>query len=165
MSGDLFISLLAATILAGTPLLYATLGEMLTERSGVLNLGVEGMMLLGAFFAFFVEMKTGNHWLAVLAAGLGTGCIGLLHGVACLVFQGNQTVSGLALTIFGVGLSDYLGAVILHSEIDDVDVDFDLTQGYLENRDYVQFRVYQKSMVQKVLHLKDMEKISVVNIF
>ena len=110
MSGDLFISLLAATILAGTPLLYATLGEMLTERSGVLNLGVEGMMLLGAFFAFFVEMKTGNHWLAVLAAGLGTGCIGLLHGVACLVFQGNQTVSGLALTIFGVGLSDYLGA-------------------------------------------------------
>ena len=79
MSGDLFISLLAATILAGTPLLYATLGEMLTERSGVLNLGVEGMMLLGAFFAFFVEMKTGNHWLAVLAAGLGTGCIGLLR--------------------------------------------------------------------------------------
>ena len=63
------------------------------------------------------------------------------------------------------GISDYLGAVILHSEIDDVDVDFDLTQGYLENRDYVQFRVYQKSMVQKVLHLKDMEKISVVNIF
>ena len=54
MSVDLFISLLAATILAGTPLLYATLGEMLTERSGVLNLGVEGMMILGAFFAFFV---------------------------------------------------------------------------------------------------------------
>ncbi len=109
MSVDLFISLLAATILAGTPLLYATLGEMLTERSGVLNLGVEGMMILGAFFAFFVELKTGNHWLAVLAAGLGAACTGMLHGIVCLVFQGNQTVSGLALTIFGVGLSDYLG--------------------------------------------------------
>lgn len=110
MNWDLFISLLAATVLAGTPLLYATLGEMLTERSGVLNLGVEGMMILGAFFAFFVELKTGNHWLAALAAGLGVGCIGLLHGVVCLLFQGNQTVSGLALTIFGVGLSDYLGS-------------------------------------------------------
>ena len=61
--------------------------------------------------------------------------------------------------------SAFLGTVILHSEIDDVDVDFDLTQGYLENGDYTQFRVYQKSMVQKVLHLKDMERISVVNIF
>ncbi|HJB65900.1 MAG TPA: ABC transporter permease [Candidatus Mailhella merdavium] len=109
MSWDLFVSLLAATILAGTPLLYATLGEMLTERSGVLNLGVEGMMILGAFFAFIVELKTGNHWLAVFAAGLGTACIGMLHGVVCLIFRGNQTVSGLALTIFGVGLSDYLG--------------------------------------------------------
>ncbi len=109
MSFDLFISLLAATILAGTPLLYATLGEMLTERSGVLNLGVEGMMILGAFFAFYVQWKTGNPWLATILAGLGVACIGLVHGIVCLVFQGNQTVSGLALTIFGVGLSDYLG--------------------------------------------------------
>lgn len=109
MSWDLFISLLAATVLAGTPLLYATLGELITERAGVLNLGVEGLMILGAFFAFIVQYKTGNPWLATLAAGLGAGCIGLLHGTVCLVFQGNQTVSGLALTILGVGLSDYLG--------------------------------------------------------
>lgn len=109
MEMSALISLLAATVLAGTPLLYATLGEIITERSGVLNLGVEGMMILGAFFAFIVQYKTGNAWLATLAAGLGVGCIGLIHGMICLVFQGNQTVSGLALTIFGVGLSDYLG--------------------------------------------------------
>ena len=110
MTWDIFVALLAATVLAGTPLLYATMGELITERSGVLNLGVEGMMIMGAFFAFIVQFKTGNPWLATLAAGLGAACIGLLHGVVCLVFQGNQTVSGLALTIFGVGLSDYLGA-------------------------------------------------------
>jgi len=110
MTWDIFIALLAATVLAGTPLLYATLGELVTERSGVLNLGVEGMMIMGAFFAFIVQYRIGNPWLATLAAGLGAGCLGLLHGVVCLVFQGNQTVSGLALTIFGVGLSDYLGA-------------------------------------------------------
>ena len=109
MNGDLILSLLAATVLAGTPLLYATLGEIVTERSGVINLGVEGMMILGAFFAFIEQLHTGNALLAALAAGLGAGCVGLLHGVVCLIFQGNQTVSGLALTIFGVGLSDYLG--------------------------------------------------------
>ena len=102
MNGDLILSLLAATVLAGTPLLYATLGEIVTERSGVINLGVEGMMILGAFFAFIVQLHTGNAWLAALAAGLGAGCVGLLHGVVCLIFQGNQTVSGLALTIFGL---------------------------------------------------------------
>lgn len=110
MTWDIFVALLAATVLAGTPLLYATMGELVTERSGVLNLGVEGMMIMGAFFAFIVQFKTGNPWLAALAAGLGAGCLGLVHGLVCLVFQGNQTVSGLALTIFGVGLSDYLGA-------------------------------------------------------
>ena len=110
MTWDIFVALLAATVLAGTPLLYATMGELITERSGVLNLGVEGMMIMGAFFAFIVQFKTGNPWLAALAAGLGAGCLGLIHGVVCLIFQGNQTVSGLALTIFGVGLSDYLGA-------------------------------------------------------
>lgn len=110
MTWDIFVALLAATVLAGTPLLYATMGELITERSGVLNLGVEGMMIMGAFFAFIVQFKTGNPWLATLAAGLGAAALGLVHGLVCLVFQGNQTVSGLALTIFGVGLSDYLGA-------------------------------------------------------
>lgn len=109
MTYELIISILAATVQAGTPVLFATLGEIVTERSGVLNLGVEGLMLLGAFFAFIIQYKTGNPWVAALGAGLVVGCISLLHGVICLIFQGNQTVSGLALTIFGVGLADYLG--------------------------------------------------------
>lgn len=109
MSPELLISILASTVQAGTPVLYATLGEIITERSGVLNLGVEGLMILGAFFGFIVQYTTGNPWLATLAAGLGVGCLALLHGMVCLVFQGNQVVSGLALTIFGVGLADYLG--------------------------------------------------------
>lgn len=109
MTYELIISILAATVQAGTPVLFATLGEIVTERSGVLNLGVEGLMLLGAFFAFIIQYKTGNPWVAAFGAGLIVGGISLLHGVICLIFQGNQTVSGLALTIFGVGLADYLG--------------------------------------------------------
>lgn len=109
MSYELLISILAATVQAGTPVLFATLGEIVTERSGVLNLGVEGLMLLGAFFGFIIQYSTGNPWLAAAGAGLAVGIISMLHGVICLIFQGNQTVSGLALTIFGVGLADYLG--------------------------------------------------------
>lgn len=109
MNYDLVISILAATVQAGTPVLFATLGEIVTERSGVLNLGVEGLMLLGAFFGFIIQYTTGNPWLAALGAGCATGVVALLHGFICLVFQGNQVVSGLALTIFGVGLADYLG--------------------------------------------------------
>ncbi|MCT4533973.1 ABC transporter permease [Halodesulfovibrio sp.] len=109
MGLELIIPILAATIQSGTPILYATLGEMLTERSGVLNLGVEGMMIFGAFFAFVISYYTGNPWLAFACAGILAGILGLAHAVVCLVFQGNQVVSGLALTILGVGLADFLG--------------------------------------------------------
>ncbi len=109
MDTALLLSILAATVQSGTPILYATLGEMFTERSGVLNLGVEGMMIVGAFTAFLATHLTGNPWAGVLAAGLCGGGLSLLHGVVCLVFQGNQVVSGLALTILGLGLADFLG--------------------------------------------------------
>ncbi|MEG2004792.1 MAG: ABC transporter permease [Bilophila sp.] len=108
-SPEIIIPVLVSTVQAGTPVLYATLGEMLTERSGVLNLGVEGLMIMGAFFGFILQYSTGNPWLATLGAGLGVGALALIHGVVCLIFQGNQVVSGLAVTIFGVGLADYLG--------------------------------------------------------
>ncbi len=109
MSLDIIIPLLAATVQSGTPVLYATLGEIFTEKSGVLNLGVEGVMLLGALAAFSVSLATGSPWLGFLAAG-GIGVVAaLLHGIVCLWFQGNQVVSGLALTILGTGLADYLG--------------------------------------------------------
>ncbi len=109
MSMELLIPILAATVQSGTPILFATLGEMLTERSGVLNLGVEGMMIFGAFGAFLFTHFTGNPWIGLCMAGLFAGLLGLVHGVVCLVFQGSQVVSGLALTILGVGLADYLG--------------------------------------------------------
>lgn len=110
---EFLVSILAATVQSGTPVLYATLGEMFTERAGVLNLGVEGLMITGAFIAFIVVYSTGNPWLAALAAGAGAALFAAIHGLICLVFQGNQVVSGLALTIFGLGFADYLGTPYL----------------------------------------------------
>ena len=109
MSADLLVPLLAAAVVSGTPILYATLGEMLTEKAGVLNLGVEGIMLLGCLVAYLTAKITGNPVLAFIAAGVAGGLIASLHGLVCLIFQGNQVVSGLALTLFGTGLANYFG--------------------------------------------------------
>lgn len=109
MSIDILIPLLAAAVQSGTPILYATLGEIFTERSGILNLGVEGIMIIGALTGFLVAKITGNPYLAFIAAGFAGSCAASIHGLVCLVFQGNQVVSGLALTILGVGLANYLG--------------------------------------------------------
>lgn len=109
MSIDILIPLLAAAVQSGTPILYATLGEIFTERSGILNLGVEGIMIIGALTGFLVAKITGNPYLAFIAAGFAGTCAASIHGLVCLVFRGNQVVSGLALTILGVGLANYLG--------------------------------------------------------
>jgi simple sugar transport system permease protein len=109
MELGIVVPLLAAAVQSGTPILYATLGEILTERSGVLNLGVEGIMLMGAFAAFLTAKLTGNPVLGFMAGGLFGALLAGLHGVVCLGFQGNQVVSGLALTILGTGLANYLG--------------------------------------------------------
>jgi ABC-type uncharacterized transport system permease subunit len=113
MNTELIVPLLAAAIQSGTPILYATLGEILTEKSGVLNLGVEGMMITGALAAFVTAQATGNPGLAFLVAGLIGAAIGAIHAIVCLWFLGNQVVSGLALTIFGMGLADYLGTPLI----------------------------------------------------
>ncbi|MFZ0611108.1 MAG: ABC transporter permease [Desulfobacterales bacterium] len=110
MNPDMLVPLLAAAVQSGTPILFATLGEILTERSGVLNLGVEGIMLVGALAAFVTARLTGSPLAGFLAGGLcGAGLAGV-HGLVCLIFLGNQVVSGLALTILGTGLANYLGA-------------------------------------------------------
>ena len=106
---ELIIPLLAATIQSGTPILYATLGEIITERSGVINLGVEGIMLVGAFCAFITAQVTGNAVLGFIVGGVSGALLAGLHGLVCLGFQGNQVVSGLAITIMGTGLANYLG--------------------------------------------------------
>ena len=113
MNTELLIPLLAAAIQSGTPILYATLGEILTEKSGVLNLGVEGIMIVGALAAFVVAKLSGNPFLAFALAGAAGMLLAAGHGVVCLWFLGNQVVSGLALTIFGLGLADYLGTPLI----------------------------------------------------
>ncbi len=106
---DLVVSILAAAIAAGTPILFATLGEILAERSGILNLGVEGMMLMGAWAGFATAYYSGSVWLGLLAAMVTGGLLSLLHAFLSVTLQANQVVSGLALTIFGTGLSSLLG--------------------------------------------------------
>jgi len=90
-------------------LLFATLGEIFAERSGVLNLGVEGMMLIGAMSAFSVAVKTGNPWLGLLVAMLAAGLISQIHAFITITLQADQVVSGLSLTFLGAGISLVLG--------------------------------------------------------
>ncbi|MEO8285106.1 MAG: ABC transporter permease [Chloroflexota bacterium] len=103
------ISVLAAAIASGTAILYACLGEILCERAGVLNLGVEGMMLMGAVSGFAITLWTANPWLGALAAILAGGLLSLIHALLTVTLRANQVVSGLALTLFGAGLSAFLG--------------------------------------------------------
>ena len=118
MNTDLIVAIVVSAIAYGTPLVLAGLGELLTERSGVLNLGVEGMMLMGAVTGFFVSQQLGGPGWAVLvvamivAAGAG-GLMALIHAFLSITVRVNQIVSGLALTIFAgaAGLSSYVGQV------------------------------------------------------
>jgi simple sugar transport system permease protein len=101
--------LILLTLAAGTPLVYAALGELVTEKSGVLNLGVEGMMLVGAVVAFIVAATTKSPWLGVLAGMIAGAGLALVFAVVTLTLQANQVASGLALSLFGVGLSAFIG--------------------------------------------------------
>jgi len=103
------IIILQAGVASGTVLLFATLGEIFSERAGVLNLGVEGMMLMGAMAAFSATVSTGNPWLGLLMAMMLAGVLALLHGIVTIHFQADQVVSGLALTFLGTGLSLVFG--------------------------------------------------------
>jgi simple sugar transport system permease protein len=102
-------SVLAAAVPAGTALLYACLGELLCERAGILNLGVEGMMLMGALGGFAASQWAGNVWVGALGALAVGGLMASIHAILTISLRANQVVSGLALTIFGGGLSAYLG--------------------------------------------------------
>jgi len=106
---EFLITILATAITAGTPILYAALGELLAERCGILNLGVEGMMLVGAVTGFVFAVRSNDPWVGVLAAMLGGGALALVHAFLTVTLQANQVVSGLALTLFGTGLSGFIG--------------------------------------------------------
>ncbi len=104
-----FITILQAGVASGTVLLFATIGEIFAERSGVMNLGVEGMMLIGAMSAFSTAVKTGNPWLGLLVAMIAAGLISQIHAFITITLQADQVVSGLALGFLATGVSLVLG--------------------------------------------------------
>ena len=106
----LVAAITAATLGAGTPLLLAALGELVSEKSGVLNLGVEGMMLMGAAVGFAVAADSGHFLLATLCGMLAGAALALVFGFLVLTCRANQVAAGLALTIFGIGASALVGA-------------------------------------------------------
>jgi len=105
---DLFI-ILASGVATGTVLVYATVGEAFSERSGILNLGVEGMMLIGAMSAYKVTAATQNPWLGLLAAMLAAGAVSQVHAFITITLQADQVISGLALNFLATGISLVLG--------------------------------------------------------
>ena len=101
--------ILAAGVASGTILLFAALGEIFAERAGVLNLGVEGMMLVGAVAGFSVTASTSNPWVGLVVAMLAGGLLSLVHAVVTIHLRADQVISGLALTFLGTGLARVLG--------------------------------------------------------
>jgi ABC-type uncharacterized transport system permease subunit len=109
MTSSMVISFVVATLIAGTPLIYAALGELVTEKSGVLNLGIEGMMLVGAITSFIAASSTHNVWIGVGVGMVAAAGFSLIFAFVAITLQANQVAAGLALAIFGTGLSSLLG--------------------------------------------------------
>ena len=110
--------LIASLMVAATPILLAALGELVVERSGVLNLGVEGMMITGAVIGFIAAVEIGSVWAGFLAAMLGGAAMALLFGFLTQVLLSNQVATGLALTLFGLGLSSLIGQGYVGIKVD-----------------------------------------------
>lgn len=109
MTEQTIIGLIVSVIEFGTLLFLASLGELIAEKSGVLNLGVEGMMAMGGVSAFWVGVETGNPWLALAFAAFVVALFASIHGLVSVAIGADQVVSGLALTILGLGLAAFLG--------------------------------------------------------
>src|SRR4030042_2063859 len=107
------ISILSITIQSSIAVLFATVGEVFTERSGVLNLGIEGMMLMGALSGFAATYYSHSLFLGILTSLAVGGMLALIHGFFTISLRANQVVCGLALTILGIGLSSFLGRSII----------------------------------------------------
>ncbi|MEN8243331.1 MAG: ABC transporter permease [Thermodesulfobacteriota bacterium] len=116
---DIIVSVAQRTLIAGTPLLLGTTGEVICERSGILNLGVEGVMAIGAVAAFIVTFYTQNPWLGIMAAIAAGMMISIIHAFASVSLQSNQVVSGLALTMLGLGISSLAGKPYVGKALDE----------------------------------------------
>jgi simple sugar transport system permease protein len=103
------VLLLASLMVAATPILLAALGELVVEKAGVLNLGVEGMMILGAVTGFIIAVETGDPWIGFAAAAIGGAALSMIFALLTQVLLSNQVATGLALTLFGLGFSALLG--------------------------------------------------------
>ena len=118
MNDTIIISIIMTVIGAATPILIAALGELVVEKSGVLNLGIEGMMLIGAVTGFAITMRTGSPFAGVLAAMIAGMLASLIFGFLTLSLTSNQVATGLALTIFGIGLSSLVGEGYVGKTVD-----------------------------------------------
>ncbi|MDR4947527.1 ABC transporter permease [Neobacillus cucumis] len=125
---DLAALIVVAAISSGTTLLFAVLGGILSEKAGVIHLGTEGIMLMGAVISCIVYLKTGNLWITMFAAILASGGLGFIHAFLSISLRANQTISSLAITLFGTGLSAYLGKPIageaLHVSVPNIKFDW-----------------------------------------
>ncbi|MCW0182482.1 ABC transporter permease [Zavarzinia sp.] len=118
MNIDTILPMLLTVIAAATPLLLASIGELVTEKSGVLNLGVEGMMLVGAVIAFAVTVGSGSALLGIIAAAFAGITLSLVFGLLTLTLMANQVATGLALTIFGIGVSSLIGSSYIGTPVE-----------------------------------------------
>jgi general nucleoside transport system permease protein len=111
--GDFFdLDLLKATLRMSTPLIFAAMGGLLSERSGVMNIALEGMMLTGAFFAVAGTYWTGNPWLGLLVGVFSAAVAGLIHAFWCVTLRGNQIVAGTAINLIAAGLTAFMIQIV-----------------------------------------------------
>ena len=106
------VGLFAAALRMATPLIFASLGGIFSERAGVINIALEGMMITGAFSGVFVTYVTGNPWIGVCAAILAGGLLGFIHGILTIKFAGDQIVSGTGINIFALGFTAYMSQIV-----------------------------------------------------
>ena len=106
------LMIISITLMYSTPLIFGAMGGVISERSGVVNIGIEGMMTIGAFTGAAVGYYTGNPWLALLLAGVAGGLLALLHAIASITFKADQTISGIAINLIGPGLSLFLSRTL-----------------------------------------------------
>jgi ABC-type uncharacterized transport system permease subunit len=117
---------LGQTLMYSSPLIFTSLGGTLSENSGVINIGLEGMMVVGAFTAAAVGYYAGSPWIGFLAAGIASGVFGLLHAVACVTFNADHVVSGIAMNFLGPGLSFFVSRLIFDGATQTKSLDLNL---------------------------------------
>jgi len=110
------VSLIWATVRKSVPLIFASTGGFFSERAGVVNIGLEGMMLFGAFSGAIISVTTHNPWLGIVGAAVVGGMIGYLHAIATITLRANQIISGVAINMLGVGATLFLCQVFMGGE-------------------------------------------------